>query len=275
MARRMIREAFSAAGFVMLLGVVAGCQGTREADLGQRIYIVTTENELTSFQVARPSVPRGPVAVKGLGADESLVGIDFRPANGLLYAVASSGKIYTIDTATAAAAPVSTISVALSGKSFGVDFNPVPDRLRLVSDAEQNLRINVDTGEATVDKPLAYAPTDAKTGVDPNVVAAGYTNSVKGAKETMLHVIDFSLGNLATQNPPNDGVLNTLGPLGTTSGPIACLDISGRTGAAMAILTDGNAGSSQAFSIDIATGAARAVGTIGRSLIVRDCSFEP
>jgi hypothetical protein len=264
----------SAMVLALLLVAGVGCQGTRDEDLGQRIYVVTTANELTSFQVSRPGVPRGPVAVTGIAAGEALVGIDFRPANGLLYAVGSSGKIYTIDAATAAATPVSTISVALSGTSFGVDFNPVPDRLRVVSDADQNLRINVDTGEATVDKPLAYAATDPKTGVDPNVVAAGYTNSVKGAKETALYVVDFSLGNLATQNPPNDGVLNTVGTLGTT-GPAACLDISGRTGAAMAILTAPNSNTSQAFSVDVSTGSARVLGTIGRALTVRGCSFEP
>jgi uncharacterized protein DUF4394 len=277
MARRTIgfSSATRATRFAVLLAASVGCQGTRDEGPDQRMYIVTTTNEVTSFLVSRPGVPRPPVAVTGLAPGDALVGIDFRPANGLLYAVGSSGKIYTIDTATTAATPVSTISVALSGKSFGVDFNPVPDRLRVVSDADQNLRINVDTGAATVDKPLAYAANDTKTGVDPNVVAAGYSNSVKGATETTLYVVDFSLGNLATQNPPNDGVLNTIGTLGTPTTATACLDISGRSGAVMAILTAPNSTSSQVLSVDVSTGAARALGTIGRQLMVRGCSFEP
>ena len=45
----------------------------------------------------------------------------------------------------------------LSGTAFGVDFNPMADRLRVVSDAEQNLRANADTGATTTDATLNRA----------------------------------------------------------------------------------------------------------------------
>ena len=40
---------------------------------------------------------------------------------------------------------------ALTGSQFGVDFNPVADRLRVPSDSGLNLRINADTGATTTD----------------------------------------------------------------------------------------------------------------------------
>ena len=40
------------------------------------------------------------VAVSGLGAGEALIGIDYRPADGMLYAVGSTGRIYTVNPAT-------------------------------------------------------------------------------------------------------------------------------------------------------------------------------
>ena len=42
----------------------------------------------------------------------------------------------------------------LDGTEFGVDFNPQVDRLRVVSNSGQNLRLHPDTGAvAAVDKP--------------------------------------------------------------------------------------------------------------------------
>ena len=60
----------------------------------------------------------------------------------MLYGVGNGGGVYSIDPATAQASFVSQLSVALDGTSFGVDFNPAAGRLRIVSDAGQNLRHN-------------------------------------------------------------------------------------------------------------------------------------
>ena len=47
-----------------------------------------------------------------------------------------------------------------------------------------SLRINVDDGKTTVDGQLKYAETDANKGKTPRVIAAGYSNSFAGTKET-------------------------------------------------------------------------------------------
>ena len=62
--------------------------------------------------------------------------------------------MYTIDADTAVATLVSRINQPLQGTSFGVDFNPTVDRLRIISDTGQNLRTNVADGSTNVDGTL-------------------------------------------------------------------------------------------------------------------------
>src|SRR5262249_14021470 len=122
----------------------------------QPVYALTSGGKLAKFNAARPDVLISSRAITGLRTGESLLGIDFRPATGELYGAGSNGGIYVINPDTAVATLRTTLTAdpadttnpftALRGTRFGVDFNPVPDRLRIVSDANQSLRVNVDTG---------------------------------------------------------------------------------------------------------------------------------
>jgi hypothetical protein len=108
---------------------------------------------------------------------------------------------------------------------------------------------------------LQYAAADVNTGVNPNVVAAAYTNSRPGPiASTQLFVIDSNLDILAFQNPPNNGTLNTIGALGVDAGPNATFDIDGATNFGYAVLS-GNALS----EINLGTGQATLLGNIGNS----------
>ena len=119
---------------------------------------LTSANRLVTFNRAAPAV-RTAVAITGLQSGEQLLGIDLRPGGmpaGELYALGSTGRVYTINITSGAATQKSQLAAdsadatnpftALDGAEFGVDFNPVVDRLRVVSNTGQNLRINVDTG---------------------------------------------------------------------------------------------------------------------------------
>ncbi|TCT08130.1 DUF4394 domain-containing protein [Aquabacter spiritensis] len=210
--------------------------------------------------------------LKITGISGKVLGIDVRPADGLLYAVIDDGAIVTIDTATGKATGKSKLESMLSpGVVATVDFNPVADRLRLMGSDGMNLRVNVDDGKVIRDGNLAFAGADAMREMKPNVVAGAYTNSVKGTKETALFDIDAS-GTLLKQAPPNDGVLNTVGKLG----------MSGK-GAAFDIVSDGNGGNSAwlmsgdtLYSVDLATGKGTAAAKIaGVTGPVRDIAVLP
>ncbi|MGG6240230.1 DUF4394 domain-containing protein [Nodosilinea sp. AN01ver1] len=156
---------------------------------------------------------------------------------------------------------ISTLSVPFAGGVVtGFDFNPVADRLRLVGDNDQNFRINVETGAVIEDGPLAFAMEDANAGVNPNVTAAAYTNSVDGTTSTTLYNIDPLLDQLLVQSPPNDGTLVTMGDLGVDFDVVGGFDIFSTAegdNAAFAV------SDSTLYTIDLQTGAATSLGTLG------------
>jgi hypothetical protein len=212
-------------------------------------YAVTPTNSLLIFN---PEMPATTVAkpVTGLQTGETVVGLDFRPATGQLYAVGSTSRLYTLNTSSGAAMAVATLSTPLVGTSFGVDFNPTVDRLRIVSNTGQNLRVNPTDGAATVDGTL-------NPGM-PAITGAAYTNNFAGATTTTLLDIDSNTDKLYLQTPPNNGTLVEVGSLGVNVEASNGFDIGGTSGAAYALLTSG--GITSLYRINTSTGAATSVG---------------
>src|SRR5439155_26322565 len=132
---------------------------------------------------------------KPSGVSGQLIGLDRRPANGLLYGLTAAGDVYTIDPVTAAARLVSTLTVPFNGGSrSGVDLNPRTDRLRLVGHDGQNLRVNVDNGATAADRTLAYAREDPHFGRQPLIAGTAYTNNVAGAETTEMRSEERRVG---------------------------------------------------------------------------------
>lgn len=176
-------------------------------------------NELLLFSDKAPGTVK---AVPITGVKGKLVGLDVRPANGKLYGLATDNTLYTIDTGTGVATPGAKLSVALTAiDHVVVDFNPQADRLRVMGSDGQNLRVNVDSGQVAVDKPLAYHANDkVNAGKKPAIYAGAYINSYAGATQTQLFDVDSGVGAYVSQDPPNDGVLRTIGPLGVPANTI-------------------------------------------------------
>lgn len=228
------------------------------------------KNKLVLFTSTNPGSVEV-VKITGLPKGEILLGIDRRPATGALYALSSASRLYTINTDTGLATAVSATPFvpALSGTRFSFDFNPVVDRIRIMSNTGQNLRLHPDTGiTAATDTVLAYAMGDAGFGVTPDVAGAGYTNSVSPTPlTTTLYDIDARRDVLVIQNPPNNGTLNTVGALGLNVTNKIGFDIAGSNGTAYATLQTklkfGKAKRTSLYTIDLTTGAATLVGKIG------------
>ncbi|MCF2144884.1 DUF4394 domain-containing protein [Desmonostoc muscorum LEGE 12446] len=223
---------------------------------------LTEDNNLVLFDSSNPTSTS---TVSITGVDGTLLGIDRRPANNLIYGLTNTNNIYTINPFTGAASLVSTLSVPFTGGTIsGVDFNPVPDRLRVVGSNDQNYRINVDTGAVIVDGTLNPG--------DPNITAVAYTNVDNNpATGTTLYNIDYISDALFIQNPPNAGTLGLVGSLGLDIISAAGFDIFTDNGVntAFAALTPTSISGSNLYTIDLTTGAATSVGTIsgGKRLI--------
>lgn len=254
-----------AATLVGALGVAEDLRGLALRPAQAPVVLgLTDDNRLIGFKPATPNTIDTSVAISGLNGGETLLGIDIRPKDGLLYGLTSAARIVTIDPATGAATPKATLAAdaadtsapysAISGAAFAVDFNPVADRLRVISNTGQSLRINADTGATTTDGAINRAGASATVG------AAAYTNSIAGAATTQLFDLDSESDVLALQNPPNDGTLADVGPLGLDVAGDNGMDIAGgANGLVLAALRTSGAGPSALYRIDLATGAATLV----------------
>jgi hypothetical protein len=247
-----------------LLGVLLVAAGLAAPAQGATLYALTTENELRRFDSATPS-PLGPaLPITPLQMSETIVGIDFRPQSNLLYGIGSSNRLYLINTTSGAATQVGGpggFTPALSGTEFGIDFNPVPDRLRVVSDADQNLRLNPNDGTvAGSDSPLVYRTGDPNFGANPNVVGSAYTNNFLGATTTTLYGIDSGTDVLTIQDPPNMGQLATVGPLNFDFSAMTGFEVLD-DGTAFAV-SDAGASASVLYRINLTTGQATVIRTL-------------
>lgn len=246
-----------------MLAIALLCGGAGPAQASTVVALANNGSTLIRFDTRTP----GSVATVGglCGAATRLDGLDFRPANGLLYGYsAATSGIYSVDPSTGLTTFVSTSTGPVTGTVLGIDFNPVPDRLRVATDQDENRRISVDTGAAILDGTLAYAAGDANFGVSPNIAEVAYTNSdVNPATGSTLYCIDHILNVLVSTSSPNAGVLSTVGALGFDTSELVGFDI----------LSDGN-GNNTAFAtltvgaqagfygINLATGAANLIGNL-------------
>ena len=142
-------------------------------------------NSLLHFDSATPNTTT-PIIITSLNGGETVLGIDFRPADGLLDAITGQNHLLTINPTSGVITLVSVLAAdpadatapftTLAGSDFGFDFNPTNDRLRITSDANENLLVNPNNG-------LVTTQTDLNPGT-PDVVGSAYTNSFVGAGST-------------------------------------------------------------------------------------------
>lgn len=204
-------------------GCASGSSSDWQRSETLQVVGLTADNRLICFNERNPGDARDIGYVSGLMGDTRLVGIDFRVQDGQLYGVGNAGGIYRLDTSNGTATKVSQLTVALAGTSFGVDFNPPADRLRVTSDTGQNLRHNINPGGTTiVDDPLDYPPATPVNAVGPTaqgINGSAYTNNdLDAATATTLYALDSNLDQIAIQSPPNDGTLAATGKLGVDAG---------------------------------------------------------
>lgn len=201
--------------------------------------------------------------IRGLPSGVVLRGIDFRPKTGDLYGLGSNSVIYRVSTISAiAVAEGPPFSPALRGSSFGFDFNPVPDKIRVTSDANQSLRVNPDGGALTM------ADGDLNTaGRDPRIVGSAYENSRFTPNKptvTELYALDSSNDTVYSQTPPNAGTLVDPAKVRFNVRELAGFDIAGRRNDGYVATVGGRArNGARLYRINTEDGRSRDLGRIG------------
>jgi Domain of unknown function (DUF4394) len=261
----LIRRTAALAAVLSL--AAAGTASARTNDSSRVLYATTDQNTLVKFNASNPERIKDIRAITGLPAGVSLAGVDFRPATGDLYGVGSDSVVYRLNPRTGIAVSEGpAVTPGLTGTAFGVDFNPVVDKIRVTSDAGLNLRLNVDEGT------LLSADAMLNPGT-PRVVGSAYTNSSFSATRPMattLYALDAATDSIAVQNPPNNGTLTNPRRLGFDVSDTAGFDIAGAGNLGYVATRLGRFGGSGLYLVDPATGRSRLEGRIGggRRLVV-------
>ncbi|MFC8278419.1 DUF4394 domain-containing protein [Streptomyces sp. NPDC057271] len=239
---------------------------------------LTGDQRLVEFDVHKPSKTWSLGRISGLSGDTEVVGIDFRVQNEKLYGVGDKGGIYTLDTANAKAVKVSQLTVALAGTTFGVDFNPAANRLRVISDTGQNLRHNIDDAAAplttTVDGTLTNPTTPPSTAM--GVTGAAYTNNdLNAATSTTLFDLDTMADRISLQSPANAGTLAPTGSLGVDAGRDAGFDIHYDPAKGMnhGFAAIGTSGAYRLYAVDLLTGKVTGKGAFPAKYQVTDLAL--
>lgn len=234
--------------------------------------LVHDANTLLRFDSATPSVTEQ-LIVAGIPSAETLRGIDFRPSTGELYGVTDAAgsqiRVYVIDITTGQARTFgSPVTVTVPGTQWGMSFNPVADRIRLVNSVDENIRVNPNNYALSGDDPNLTSPTAPQPVVD----AIAYDRQFPGATQTTLFAINRATSTLAYQgglngsgpNGPNGGVVTAVGPLGITLNATSPTGLDIATNGVMFAAMRPTAGLAALYTINQATGAATLVGAIGQ-----------
>ena len=197
------------------------------APRGVDLIAVNRRNDLLRFNSALPNLLVGQTRISGIARRERVLAIDQRLSNGQVYAITSAGRLYSINPTNAQATPVGNQGdVQFDPRAqYDIDFNPVNGQLRVVNSADQNVRLDAETGAVLdfdptaegvqPDVSLAYIAGDAHQGANASVVGLAYVNNVIGAATTTPYGIDSNLNTLVRLGSV-DGV-----PLAPTGGQIA------------------------------------------------------
>jgi hypothetical protein len=235
---------------------------------------------MATFTTDRPQVLDWVRQIQGFSGDTAAIGLDFRVQDGLMYLVGNTGGIYTVKlpptpSADPVVTKVSQLTVPLYGTSFGVDFNPAVDRLRIVSDTGQNLRHNLGDNTTTEDAVLSTPPA---LGPTRGVTAAAYTNNdLNPDTATTLFVIGTATDEVLIQSPANNGLLTATGKL-TVDAADAGFDIYSTLSGGKAVSVAGFAtiaaanGSASLYSVNLLGGTATSVGKF--PLAIKDLAIS-
>lgn len=273
-----------------------------ERDLSQlTLHALTEAQSLITIRADAPTDILSTVALSGQVRGERMVGIDYRVAYGVMFALGDQGRVYTVDTTNGILTPLvmtpfdeAPFVLPLQGRQFGFDFNPAADRIRIVTDTGLNLRAHPETGmlvDFKVDEPgiqpdgaLHYVEGDPNHGLEPRLVAAAYTYNADNENITTNFAIDLTTQALVRQGSqegvepvisPNTGQLFSIGRLEIAEVLDAHFDISDIDNIALAAMSTTATPGFNLYRITLETGAAETIGPIGAGQPLLGIAIEP
>lgn len=184
--------------------------------------------------------------LSGLNLNEAILDMDYRTADGKLYALTTASRIVGINTSTGALTAISTLKdsggalypLVLNNGSvnYSIDFDPLADNLRVISNDGRNLQVDIASGLVTVQTPVNPTSNVISSIAYTDIPASGST-----AASTQLYTIDVNSDQLLMQTPVSSGTQTAGKPLGVNATAVLGYDIVSNTNTGYALLTVGGA----------------------------------
>lgn len=271
--------------------LAAGMMAVSAGPVSAEPMVGVVRGALVTFDSANPNSFLSVSSINGMvgGASEEIVGIDFRAnpvgiadpaaaeAAKQLYAVTvvdggatDTLRTYSIDPGNGNATPVGTPLTVTGGDAYGVDFNHTVDRIRVVNDADENLRINPNNG-ARADSPSA--DTDLSPSRAVSAVAYDRVDADAATGTTLYGIASgtselVTVGGVNATPSPNLGAVLSVGPttLGALSTPVTTsFDIS-PSGTGFVSAQASSLTVPMLFTANLSTGALTAIGRTATAL---------
>src|SRR5690606_36322416 len=147
-----------------IIGLASAAPSVPPSQPVGELVALTDSNTLVSINSNFPQKACSTTPVTGLQSGETLLGIDMRPRDSALYALANTGRLYTVNQASGAATLKSTLTAAASdtsapfqglvGTNYTIGVSPVADGLRVIAADGTNLRVLMDSGDTLTDTTL-------------------------------------------------------------------------------------------------------------------------
>ena len=231
------------------------------------------------------------VAITGLQTtSERVIGIDFRPRTGQLFATTvpigaitnTLIRTYSITPLTGAATFVGSIPGTVPGAADvpgGYDFNPTVDRIRIGNVNDENFRVNPNNGSLSGDDP-GLNPAGAQ------IIGLAYDRNFDRVNATTIPTTLFGISRtsstLVTQGGinggspggANGGLIANVRALGVTlDSGAAGFDIP--TGSTTGVATLSVGGTNGLYSVNLQSGTASLIGTIENNTAVTGITAIP
>ncbi|HJW30309.1 MAG TPA: DUF4394 domain-containing protein [Saprospiraceae bacterium] len=169
------------------------------------LYGLSANNEIVTLVSGPPATIQTTNPITGMLRDgETMKAIDNR--RGTIYGISSESILYRIKP-TGGSEPVTgtPLKPLLTGSVTAFDYNPSEDRIRIMTDGGQNLRVNPNNSLVTTVDPAIPPPTVF------NSIA--YTQPSGFVSTSILYEIDATNGLLWKQGKPATGIIEYVAPL--------------------------------------------------------------
>lgn len=259
----------------------------------EKIFGLTSSNQI--FVMANASAPSsiaGPYSVTGMASTESLIALDFNPANGMLYALgydatATQAHLYTVNTSTWSLSAVGSSALSMNlgdGMNAGFDFmSTASNRIRVVASNGSNYILDAMNGSiaATGSSTITYAASDIHSGSSGHIGATAFTNSYYGADATNEIGYDVTTNTVVIFDMTNMYSVHTAGLSGITTsvgssvGIDASYDATTHNNTIYLTATPTLGAGAVLYTVNPSTGTAASVGVVGSGTVnVRDIAVE-